>query len=129
VIQLFDKKTIGNNAEKAAKRYLEKQGLKFVDKNFHCRHGEIDLIFKDKQTLVFVEVRYRKNSAYGHSIETVNTYKQQKIITAAKYYLHKHKMTESISSRFDVIGIEEIKNDKTSDQQINWIQNAFFEGY
>ncbi|MGH1542034.1 MAG: YraN family protein [Arenicella sp.] len=124
MLKIFNRRTIGDRAESIAQEYLQKQGLRFVDKNFHCRQGEIDLIFKDKDTLVFIEVRYRKNSQYGHSFETVTQKKQQKILTAARHYLHKHKLTESVSSRFDVIGIDD-NNNSHSNEKINWIKNAF----
>lgn len=130
------RKSIGNNAEQTAKTYLQQQGLHFIDKNVSCRSGEIDLIVKDEQTLVFVEVRYRKDSRYGHAFETVNEQKQRKIIAAARYYLHKHKLTESIRCRFDVIRIEQttdtdgtaLSTDRHNMQNhtIHWIKDAFY---
>lgn len=127
MLTLFNRRTVGDRAESIAKQYLQAQGLRFVDNNFHCRQGEIDLIFTDKETLVFIEVRYRKNDHYGHSFETVTQRKQQKIVTAARYYLHKHKLTETVSSRFDVIGISVsgTNKNKHSNEHINWIKNAF----
>ena len=131
---------MGKRAENYALNYLKQQGLKLLEKNFYCRHGEIDLILKDQDTLVFVEVRYRKNNHYGHAFETINKRKQHKIITTARYYLHKHKLTESICSRFDIISIEKDlnsqnahpensqvqKNDKhTADKHLLWFKNAF----
>lgn len=124
------RKAIGSRAENDALLYLQEQGLKFVEKNFHCRQGEIDLVFKDNDTLVFVEVRYRKSSKYGHAYETVNKRKQQKIISTARYYLHKHRLTESVCSRFDVISIEKSHSDKKNDTSqasttLQWFKNAF----
>jgi putative endonuclease len=127
----------GRTAENTAKKYLRKQGLTFISSNFHCRHGEIDLIFKDHQTIVFVEVRFRKKSDYGSSIESIDFKKQQKIIKAAEFYLYKNKLTESVTCRFDVIGIEPkfkitkfqnqcyIKNSRSENYEIQWIKNVF----
>ena len=114
-------KKIGSEGEAIAKNYLSKRGLHYIDSNFHCRLGEIDLIFKQGDTLVFVEVRYRKNTAYGHACETVDKYKQQKLIRAAHYYLQKNHLTDSVDCRFDVIGIE--PNNPNS--EIQWFKNAF----
>ena len=124
MFNIFNRKAIGKKAEEIAQYYLQAQGLSFIEKNFNCRRGEIDLIFKDKEIFVFVEVRYRKNHQYGYAFETVTKQKQQKIITAARHYLHQHKLTESVSSRFDVIGIED-ENENGKQQKIDWIKNAF----
>lgn len=114
-------KQIGKQGELLAKNYLTQQGLRYVDSNVHCRAGEIDLIFEEDETLVFVEVRYRENTAYGTSYETVNQHKQHKIIQAAKYYLQKNRLTDSVDCRFDVIGIEP----KHKKANIHWFKNAF----
>jgi len=119
---------IGQNAEDIAKKYLMKQGLVYIESNYHSRFGEIDLIFNDKKDIVFIEVRYRKNNKYGHSFETIDKKKQNKIIKTAEYYLHKHQLTESVNCRFDVIGIEPKNTKETSSRtqhSINWIKNAF----
>lgn len=122
-------RTTGNRAEAAVRRYLQQQGLKFVDNNISSRRGEIDLIFKDNDTLVFIEVRYRKHHQYGNPVETVTYTKQQKIIQAAKHYLHQHQLTDAVNCRFDVIGVSDnIVDHKTSvaDKfQYQWIKNAF----
>lgn len=128
---MFNKRTskeIGSSAENIAKQYLEQHGLRFIDNNFSSRFGEIDLIFREGETLVFVEVRYRKNNAYGHSIETITQSKQQKIIKTAEYYLHKNQLSESLHCRFDVIGIEPpnlTEKQASTPYSINWIKHAF----
>lgn len=128
MLKINTKKT-GQNAEEIAKHYLLQHGLHYVRSNFHSRFGEIDLIFEDKDTLVFVEVRYRNNIQYGHSFETINQQKQNKIIKTAQYYLQKHRLTESVNCRFDVIGIEPTKQQakpSRNKHSINWIKNAFY---
>ena len=103
--------------EQLAKRYLLKNNLHFVEQNFNCKFGEIDLIFQEPQTqqLVFVEVRYRKNKLYGGAAASITNSKQQKIKKSALFYLSQRKLEPNL--RFDVIAIEA--------NEINWIQNAF----
>ena len=69
---------IGCDAEEACCNHLTQQGLILITKNFHCRHGEIDLIMKDRKTLVFIEVRYRKSDRYGGALESITPKKQKK---------------------------------------------------
>jgi len=128
LLKINTKKT-GQNAEEIAKHYLLQSGLSYVQSNFYSRFGEIDLIFSDKDTLVFIEVRYRKNNQYGHSFETINQQKQNRIIKTAQYYLQKKRLTESVNCRFDVIGIEPIKQQtkpSRAKHSINWIKDAFY---
>lgn len=119
-------KTIGAKAEENAKKYLQSQGLTFVTQNYHCRLGEIDLIFKDKDnSLVFIEVKYRSDSQFGHAEEMVTPQKQRKIIQAARTYLHDKKLSESVAVRFDVIAIEPQANNTGDQLSIQWIKDAF----
>lgn len=67
--------TTGSQAEQLALNYLQQQGLTLITQNYHSRRGEIDLIMLDENTLVFVEVRYRKSAAYGSALESVNSQK------------------------------------------------------
>ena len=138
-----DKQHSGQAAENLAKTYLLKQGFVFIEKNYHCRHGEIDLIFKDNDTIVFIEVRFRRHVNFGSACESINNKKQKKIIKTAEYYLYVHRLTESVTSRFDVIGITPsknnsktavfqahndcvtIKDDHCKEYSIEWIKNAF----
>lgn len=108
--------TKGNLAETEACKYLQKQGLKLIEKNYHCRSGEIDLIMQDKDQIVFVEVRYRKNNSHGSALDTVNQTKIKKIISTANHYLVQHKLDKP--TRFDVIGFD------ASDEP-KWVSNAF----
>lgn len=108
---------IGNAAELQALKFLEKQGLNFVEANYHCKAGEIDLILRDKEALVFVEVRFRKSSLFGGALESINTSKQNKVRRSAEYWLQEKKLLEKVAVRFDVIAL--------SNQDCQWIQNAF----
>ncbi|MDZ7803194.1 YraN family protein [Thiohalophilus sp.] len=95
----------GNQAEQLARRYLERQGLRFEQANFRCRRGEIDLIMRDGDSLVFVEVRYRRNDRYGSAAETVDRQKQRKLVTTALFYLQNNPKQARLTSRFDVVAI------------------------
>jgi putative endonuclease len=117
------KKKIGDWAETTAKHHLEKHGLKLETCNYNCSLGEIDLILTDKDQLVFVEVRFRKSSSHGSALESVGLSKQKKVIKAAQYYLQEKRLTDKISCRFDVIGIQK---DNNGNPNIQWIKNAFY---
>lgn len=95
---------------------MKKQGLQIVDKNFRCRSGEIDLIARDHEYLVFVEVKYRSSRSSGYASEAVNSMKQRRISRAARFFLLRYGYGEP-PCRFDVVAID--------GQKIQWIQNAF----
>ncbi len=110
-------KDTGDEAENLALNHLIKSGLTLVTQNYHCKFGEVDLIVNDGNTLVFVEVRFRKSDRFGSALESVTKSKQEKIITTARHYLTKQKLGESRPIRFDVIGI--------TAHNIEWIKHAF----
>jgi len=128
---------IGESAENDACQYLIKHKLNLIRKNYRCKLGEIDLIMLDRQTLVFVEVRYRKNSLYGSGAESITIRKQQKIIKAASYYLQQNPKTSQYACRFDVISMSapnselnsnsesEPKPTSKNESKIDWIKDAF----
>lgn len=105
-------------AEEAACQYLTEQGLILKEKNFRCPQGEIDLIMKDQTYLIFVEVRFRTQSDFGNSIETISYVKQRRLTRTALHYLQQHSLMDKVPCRFDVLGM-------TKEQNIVWIQNAF----
>jgi putative endonuclease len=109
----------GLKAEKLACEYLKKQGLTLVTSNYTTPLGEIDLIMKNDTSLVFIEVRFRKNNTMANSIESINATKQRKIINTASSYLQKYPTWKEC--RFDVITIDCFK----TDVRINWIRDAF----
>ncbi|MDO4961950.1 MAG: YraN family protein [Eubacteriales bacterium] len=83
----MNKRTIGSKYEDIAARFLEYCGYDIICKNFRCRDGEIDIIARDGDILVFAEVKYRSTAAYGFPAEAVNAKKQQKIRAVARQYL------------------------------------------
>ncbi len=107
----------GNAAEQIAATFLQQKGLILVEKNFHCKYGEIDLIMRDAKTLVFVEVRLRSNANFGGAAMSINQAKQQKLTRTAERYLQIHGDS---ACRFDAILM------RTTDiNAVEWIQNAF----
>jgi putative endonuclease len=115
--------TVGKQAEIAALKHLQEQGMILVAKNFSCRYGEIDLIMKDRKVLVFVEVRYRKNDSYGSGAESITFSKRKRIITTAGYFLAANKL-ENTDCRFDVVSANGPVN---TGMQLHWIKDAFEE--
>ena len=116
------KREIGFEFEDLAKKYLLDKGMKYIESNFYTRYGEIDLIFTDEddKILVFVEVRYRKNTEFGEPIETLDRRKLEKIIISSQIYIKDKRWKKDV--RYDVIGI---KKNESGNNKINWIKNAF----
>lgn len=112
----MNKRKLGAQKECLAAEYLRSQGMQILEQNFRCRIGEIDVVARDGDTLVFAEVKYRKNDHYGSPLEAVNFHKQNTIRKVAEYYLMCNPMVR-MTVRFDVIGI---LGDK-----IEHIRNAF----
>lgn len=112
----MDRQQRGKQAEQQAQYFLSQQGLKKVDANYRCRNGEVDLIMRDKDTLVFVEVRMRANNHFGGALASIDYKKQQRLQLAAQHYLQKHPWQGPC--RFDAIGID-------GNNQIEWVKNAF----
>lgn len=115
----------GQLAEDIALDYLIGQGLTKVATNYHCRYGEIDLVMRDSDTLVFVEVRYRASrhyasGDYGGGILSVNRRKQQKLIRTATHYLQ-HFAHINDNARIDVLALSDLEG---SANAIHWIKNA-----
>lgn len=98
---------IGTVYENKAVLFLQEKGYEILEQNFYTKHGEIDIIAKDKEYLVFVEVKYRGSSYPGAALEAVNPAKQRHIRQAAEYYLYKmHYQNMEIPCRFDVVAFE-----------------------
>ena len=113
----MNKRTLGTQKEEMAAEFLAKQGIKILEKNFACKMGEIDLICLDKGCLVFVEVKYRKNTSYGYPQEAVTKNKRRKIILVSGYYRMLKHYGDNTTMRFDVISV--LKD------EIFWDKNAF----
>lgn len=97
-------RSVGDQGEGIALRYLESLGYELVERNHRTRYGEIDLIVRDEETLVFVEVKYRRGTGYGSPLEAVTQRKQEKIRAVAEAYLAESG-EDFDEVRFDVVGI------------------------
>ena len=105
--------SVGRDAEARAQRFLEQQGLILIEKNFRCRGGEIDLIMREQQILVFVEVRFRKDQRFGGAAASVGPVKQQRMWRSASIYLM--RFLRPPACRFDLVAIE--------GDDLHWIKN------
>ena len=110
----------GRAAEAAALVHLKRQGLKLVTRNYRTPYGEIDLIMQDAGTLVFVEVRFRRNPRFGSPAETVGAQKQHKLRASAEHYLQADGDCNR-PCRFDIVSVS---GDPTA-PTIDWFTNAF----
>ncbi len=107
---------LGQEKERLAGDYLVGQGLRPVARNHRCRFGEIDLVMRDGDILVFVEVRYRASSRFGTPAETVDARKRRRLAAAAADYLKRHPTM--LPCRFDVVAIG-------AQDRIQWLKDAF----
>lgn len=116
----YERHILGNNGEKIASKYLEKNHYEIIKRNFRCKQGEIDIIAYDNKNreYVFVEVKTRTNSEYGKPVDSVNKMKQKHIVSATKYYIYLHNL-ENKYIRFDIIEIY-----KKDQYIINHIKNV-----
>jgi putative endonuclease len=111
----------GQLAEDQACQYLKAQGLKVLARNFRAKTGEIDIIMQEQDEIVFVEVRLRNNPHFSSAIESVDHFKQRKLIKTATYYLCQKNWLDKVNCRFDVIGISYAQTKVA----IEWIKDAF----
>jgi len=118
---VLSNRRIGQTWEKAAESFLQLRGLKPRERNFFSRWGEIDLIMEDREHLVFIEVKYRRNSDYGHALEMLGRTKQQRLIRAARYYLTRNPKYQQRPCRFDFVAIQ----GEQDNPDFHWIKNAF----
>ncbi len=115
--------TSGQAAEQRACRYLKRAGLKIVATNYRAPRGEIDIVARDGESYVFVEVRLRSNPGYGGAGDSIVRRKQRRIIHAASHYLLKRGLWEKVPCRFDVICLDRHTCD--GNYQLEWTANAF----
>ena len=106
------------DAEEAAALFLEEKGIRILERNFRSYHGEIDIIALEKETILIVEVKMRRNKECGTPAEAVNLKKQKRICYTLNYYRMKKQLMDTTAVRFDVIEVDK-------DLQCHWIKNAF----
>ena len=122
----MDRKRLGQDGEILACGYLKRKGYNIITRNFRCRNGEIDIIARDKETIVFCEVKARRNRKFGEPFEAVDKYKQVRLRRLAKGYLQRTKKEEKsiqdYNYRFDVVSIV-FSQDRN--HSITHLENAF----
>lgn len=116
----MNKRQIGSGYEEQAAEFLQRAGMQILHRNFRTRAGEIDLVARDGSCLVFVEVKYRRDSRMGTALEAVDLRKQGMIIKTARYYLLRFGYSADTPCRFDVVGI--------TGNEITYVKDAFWAG-
>ncbi|GAA3906971.1 YraN family protein [Halomonas cibimaris] len=109
----------GSAIEQLAAEWLAQRGLTLLGRNQHAKGGELDLVMQDQDTLVFVEVKHRTTTRYGHPLESVTPQKQRRLIKAARSYLARAQHT--CPCRFDILAVTGTPPALTFD----WVQAAF----
>lgn len=120
---LINRSSKGKIAEELACNHLKQNGLRLIEKNFYTRFGEIDLIMQHDKTLVFVEVRYRKNQNFGGAKASITPAKQSKIRKTALSYMQ--KKGREFNARFDVVAMTGVLTGDAEHIEYEWIKNAF----
>jgi len=114
-----DARARGSAVEQLAARWLGARGLVLEASNQHAKGGELDLVMRDGEVLVFVEVRHRRDARHGHPLETITPTKQRRLIRAARFYLQRNGL--SCACRFDVLAV----TGPDHDLAFEWVANAF----
>lgn len=114
---MYNKRKLGEEQEKRASVYLKEKGYEILEHNFFSRYGEIDLIARENEYLVFVEVKYRKDVHLGYPEESITTLKMKRILRTANWYMMKNQISENTPCRFDVVAM--------LGEKIKVIKNAF----
>lgn len=122
VLKLFNRKALGDNAEHKAEQHLIGLGLKLVTRNYRTRFGEVDLIMQDGETLVFIEVRFRKSESFGGALASIGSAKQKRLIAAAEQYLTQFRRPPPC--RFDAVLLTTGANESAA-STVEWLKDAF----
>ncbi len=112
-----NRREIGGRYEKLAAAFLQKRGYEILAANYRCRQGEVDLICRQENCLVFVEVKYRATDRFGAPALAVDAKKQARIRKAAAHYMYSQGIEPDTPCRFDVVSI--------LGERVEVIENAF----
>jgi putative endonuclease len=116
-----DRRQLGAAAEAAARALLESDGQRTLARNVNYRFGELDLVMRDGDTVVFVEVRYRRDDRYGGAAGSVDFRKRRRLVLAARAWLASQRALADAPCRFDVVTVRGVQ----SDLECDWIRDAF----
>ncbi len=114
-------RSTGTVFEDLALAHALSNGLRLVTRNFNCRFGEIDLVLRDRDVVVFLEVRYRKSGHFGGALESVGNAKRERLSKTASFFLQANPALAREPCRFDVMAISGSAENPT----IDWQRNAF----
>ncbi|MGC1548016.1 MAG: YraN family protein [Rhodanobacter sp.] len=114
-------RTTGAAFEQRACTELERAGLKLLARNYTTRHGELDLVMRDGDVVVFVEVRYRVRAGHGDAIASITQSKRDKLIRTAQLWLAAHPQHAQRACRFDVVSYD----GPADNAQMQWLRGAF----
>ncbi|MCR4392957.1 MAG: YraN family protein [Dehalococcoidales bacterium] len=117
----MERKSTGQLGENIAREFLKKKGYNILEKNYRCREGEVDIIARKGEYLVFVEVRTRTNQNFGIPEESINIEKERHLLVAANHYLQQNRRADC-AWRIDVVAIE--LNRDNGVKRIELIENA-----
>lgn len=112
----MNKREIGSFYENEVCDFLVSKGIEIIDRNYFCKFGEVDIIGREGDTLIFFEVKYRSSNRYGNPLEAIDIRKQKRIINCARFYTA-YKYAD-LFIRFDAVGV--------IGKEIEWIKNAFW---
>jgi putative endonuclease len=101
---VHERTLFGRAGEAAAERYLERHGLRLIERNYRCAHGEVDLVLKDDATVVFCEVKTRRTDQWGSPSEAVDRRKQRRLRRLAAQWL-RDRTPGDVEVRFDVVSV------------------------
>lgn len=114
----LNKRTQGEYFEKLALDFLEKEGFILLEKNFYCKYGELDIILKKSDLIIFVEVKERSSKKFGTGFDAISPQKQKRMFLSAQVFLYKHHL-KNFNFRFDAIVFDE-------NNSCHWIKNIMW---
>ena len=112
----------GLDCETLAARHLQESGVEVLARNLRCKSGELDIVAREGNTLLIVEVRQRVRKDFGGALQSVTWRKRRKIISATRYFMQANREWRRHSLRFDVIAVEGTPD---GTHHINWVRDAF----
>ncbi|MEZ5460765.1 YraN family protein [Dokdonella sp.] len=114
-------RSTGNHFEDLALAHAQRNGLRLITRNFNCRYGELDLVMREADTIVFLEVRYRRSQSHGGALDSVSASKRERLTRTASLFLQAHPDLARHACRFDVMAISGTQDSPS----IDWQRNAF----
>lgn len=121
-LNMHHSQQLGQWAEQYASQYVEQLGFNIVQRNYHCRGGELDLIINKDKLLVFIEVKARSSQEYGSAVEMLTPNKQKRMMKAITHFLHHFPQYDHYDYRFDLFAIQIHSSHNIA---VEWIENAF----